>query len=1213
MKQTYLLLFHFFMAITCMAQIDSISQRVFLIGDAGELVGNSQPVVDWLKKNVNWDDEKNVAVYLGDNIYPYGLPMEGESDYLGAKKIIDYQIDLVKGKKGKAFFIPGNHDWKNGKIGGWHQVTNQENYINSLEQKNIIAQPTDGCPGPIAYDLSEKVVLVLMDSQWFMHIHDKPGPSSNCVTKTVDEFSTELKEIAASHPNQLLIMAMHHPIYSHGVHGGDYSWKEHFFPLTAINPNLYIPLPVIGSIYPIARGVFGNLQDVNHPLYRTMANTVDEALRFHPNPIAVAGHDHSLQMIIRDTLPYIVSGSGSNLSRVKQRNRQGKLVFSDLNYGFALIEVHKSGKVDAKFYNIESANLETPTFVQALKKIDTLPTKISKDSIPILPDSIVVIANPDIKVNGMRNWLIGKNYRKEWTTPVKVPVLNLGTEMGGLTPEKQGGGKQTKSLRLEDKNGKEWALRSIEKFPEAAIPPDLRSPFAKDFVEDAVSASYPYASLSIAPLSNAAGVVPIRRKLVYIPDDPRLGRFRDIFKNTLAVLEEREPESVKKTYNTDELVLRLSKDNDDHVDQEAVLIARLLDNFIMDFDRHEDQWQWATRDTGKGKLYYPIPRDHDQAFFINKGLIPRYLRKPWYVPEIQGFKEEASNIKTFNKPARNFDRFFLNNLDEETWKKNINAFIANMTDEVIENAMKRQPQEIQGFRAGEIANILKKKRNFFMSDMMKYYRFISREVNIVGSNERELFLIDKKDDGKIEVTVNKINKGEKLSSEMYHRLFDPKVTEELRIYGLEDNDSFVVRGSSSPIKIRIVGGPGKDHFNNESQGGRMLIYDVSFEENKFTGNEDGMRKIISADPQNNMYNRLFYRYSFINPGFGFGYNLDDGVFLGYQLAVLKQGFRKDPYGARHFVKATKALGTAAYNFIYEGEFIKAVGNSDFLLNADVKAPINVTNFFGLGNNTVFDKTKPGKIQYYRARYDKVDVSTLLRRQLQSWMRFTYGASFQFFKLEENENLGKFISNTALSGLDPATLYDRNSYVGPQIGLEINSKNNQVIPSRGFVLDAGVRSLFGLNGKSSNVTQAHWDMRLFASFKSTARLVYAFRLGVGHNFGDYKFPQAQYLGGTENLRGYRKYRFAGRTMAYSNTEVRLKIADFKTYLFPGSFGIFVFNDVGRVWVDNENSTDWHVGNGGGIWFSPIKRFVVTAAFTRSKEEKSLPLVTVGFQF
>lgn len=1213
MKRNYLVLLFFFMAIRCMSQMDSVTLRVFLIGDAGELVGSSHPVMDWLKKNVNWDDEKNVAVYLGDNIYPYGLPMEGEAAYRGAKEIIDYQVDVVKGKKGKAFFIPGNHDWKNGKIGGWQQVINQVNYINSLEQKNIVAQPTEGCPGPVAIDLSEKVVLVLMDSQWFLHIHDKPGLSSNCASKTLDEFATELREIVASHPNQLLILAMHHPIYSHGVHGGDYTWKEHLFPLTAINPKLYVPLPVLGSVYPIARGVFGNLQDVNHPLYRNMANAIDEVLRLHPNPIAVAGHDHSLQMIIHDTLPYIVSGSGSNLSRVKQRNRQGKLVFSDLHYGFSLLEVRKSGKVEAKFYNVNSANLDAPTFVQALKKVDVLPTKVSRDSLPVLPDSIVVIANADIKLNGLRNFLIGKNYRKEWTTPVKVPVLDLGKESGGLTPVKEGGGKQTRSLRMEDKNGKEWALRSIEKFPEAAIPADLRSPFAKDFVEDAISASYPYASLSIAPLAQAAGIVPIRRELVYIPDDPRLGRFRTTFKNTLAVLEEREPVGVKNADNTDELVLRLAKDNDDHVDQIAVLKARLLDNFIMDFDRHEDQWQWATRDTGKGKLYYPIPRDHDQAFFVNQGVIPRYLRKPWYIPEIQGFKPEASNIKTFNKPARNFDRFFLNHLGEEDWRKQVDTFLSKMTDDVIDAAVNRQPKEIHKLNADKIGTILKKKREFFMSDMMKYYRFISNEVNIVGSNQRELFLIDKKDDGKIEVTVTKISKEEKLSSEMYHRLFDPVVTKELRFFGLEDNDSFVVKGSSSPIKLRIVGGPGKDHFTNESTGGRTLIYDVSFEENKFSGSGSGVRKIISADPQNNMYNRLFYRYNFVNPGFAFGYNIDDGLFLGYQLEVHKQGFRKDPYAARHFIKGIKAVGTASYNFIYEGDFIKAIGNSDFLLRANVKAPINVTNFFGLGNETVFDKTKPGRIQFYRARFDKADFSALLRRQLQSWMRVTYGGTFQFFKLEEDENKGRFVSNPILAGLDPLTHYSRKAFAGPQAGLEINSKNSQVMPTRGFVLDAGVRSLFGLNEKSSNITQAHGDMRLFASFKSKATIVYAFRLGVGHNFGKYEFPQAQYLGGPTNLRGYRRDRFAGKTMLYNNSEIRLKIADFKTYLFPGALGILVFNDVGRVWVENEKSDDWHVGNGGGIWFAPVRRFVITASYTRSKEEKGLPLVTVGFQF
>jgi hypothetical protein len=298
---------------------DTINQRIFLIGDAGEMNTPTHPVIDWLKKNIDWNDERNSVIFLGDNVYPLGLPMEGDPTFAHSKAILDDQISLVKGKKGKAFFIPGNHDWRNGKLGGWDQVVNQVDYINSLQLKNIQAWPLNGCPGPIEVELSDKVVVVLVDSQWFLFLHDKPGPGSNCSSKTIDEFATELAEIAASHPNQLLVIATHHALYSYGPHGGDYTWREHLFPFTAINPNLYIPLPIIGSIYPLARGVFGSVQDIPHPLYKTMANTIEDVMKRHPYALAVAGHDHGLQFIMRnagkDTLTYIVSGSGSVLSR----------------------------------------------------------------------------------------------------------------------------------------------------------------------------------------------------------------------------------------------------------------------------------------------------------------------------------------------------------------------------------------------------------------------------------------------------------------------------------------------------------------------------------------------------------------------------------------------------------------------------------------------------------------------------------------------------------------------------------------------------------------------------------------------------------------------------------------------------------------------------------------------------------------------------------
>src|SRR6476469_9950604 len=73
-------------------------------------------------------------------------------------------------------------------------------------------------------------------------------------------------------------------------------------------------------------------------------------------------------------------------------------------------------------------------------------------------------AGSHFKNNGSRSFWMGSNYRREWNTPVKAPIINLATEYGGLTPVKRGGGKQTKSLRLQDPQGRQYTLRSIQKF-----------------------------------------------------------------------------------------------------------------------------------------------------------------------------------------------------------------------------------------------------------------------------------------------------------------------------------------------------------------------------------------------------------------------------------------------------------------------------------------------------------------------------------------------------------------------------------------------------------------------------------------------------------------------------------------------------------------------------------------------------------------------------
>lgn len=1206
----YLILFFSFLTIiSANAQNDPVVQRIFLAGDAGELKNGKHPVIDKLIKAADWNDERNTIIYLGDNIYPQGLPQSGDKNFLTKQKVIDYQLSVVKGNKAKAFFVPGNHDWKQGKPGGWEQVKNQQQYIAGLQMPNIKVYPENGCPGPVEVMLNDKVVMVFMDSQWWLEQNEKPGLESDCECKTEEAILTNLKEIIAENADKLLLLVMHHPFYTHGKHGGYFTLKQHIFPLTEANSGLYIPLPVLGSLYPITRGVFGNIQDTKHPQYKNMIKRIEEVLKNHPNVIHVAGHEHNLQLLQHDSITYIVSGAAAKSTQVK---KGVNTVFAKATTGYAVLEITETGKVNVKFYGVTTAASPEPIYTMALKTI-IAPAVTAKDEKNFsFPDSMTVAASKKFAAGGLKKFLLGANYRKEWMEPIRVPVFNMGKEMGGLTPLRRGGGHQSKSLRLKGASGKQYVLRSVEKFvTDAAIPPDLRGTVAKDLVSDGVSASYPYAALSVPVLATAAGVPHADPKLVYVPDDPLLGKYKIDFANTLCLFEEREPGGAKKTFSTDDVVAKLADDNDNSIDQQKVLNARLLDMFMMDFDRHEDQWRWAAADTGKGKTFFAIPRDRDQPFFISSGLIPYFASRPWIAPQVQGFRAKAKNISVYNFNARNFDRAFLNELPEDEWKKSISNFLPLMTDELIEKALGRQPIEIQKYSANEIIAKLKERRKYFEAEMMGYYRFISKIVNITGSDKKELFDINRKADGSVLVTVYKINKEGESLKKMYERQFDPLVTKEIRLYGLGDDDKFLFHGEGNSIKIRVIGGNGNDAVENNASG-KAVVYDWLNEQNSFTGTGRIVKK-LSNDAAVNKYERRYYKYNQWIPAVSVAFNPDDGIYLGASVKHIAHGFRKTPYAMMHQLTVNHSLSTQAYNIRYNADFIKAASKADLLIRTDIRAPNNVTNFFSYGNESVFDKTQPDKIRYYRTRFQLGDIALLLRKNFGSAVSLSVGPAFQFYGFDTDDNFGRYVLQTGINGLNAATLFKSKSYLGGQLSLAIDTRNNKAIPTRGINWQTNFKLLSGLNNISNQLTQLNSDLSLFMSFSTPANVVIATRLGGAINFTkDFEFFQAQYLGGTDNLRGFRKYRFAGKSMLFNNTELRIKLADFRTYILPGSIGLLFFNDIGRVWIENDNSSKWHNGFGGGLWITPLKRLAITASITKSDEE-TLPLITFGWQF
>lgn len=1196
------LLIAVFLFCHCIAQKDTVQARIVFIGDAGSLQKGKHPVVDAVERNIQLDSNTTI-VFLGDNLYTWGLPDDTYSNYVVARSILDSQVTIAGKSGAKVYFIPGNHDWAREGPDGWEAVIRQERYIDAVGNKNVKYYPEDGCPGPVEVPLSKDVVLIIFDSQWWLHQFDKPGVESDCQCKTESEVLNVLDDMVNRNSKKLILFACHHPFKSYGIHGGYYTLKQHIFPFTDAKRNWYIPLPLIGSIYPITRSVFGTIQDLPHPLYQNMIRELENVLQQHNNVIFVAGHEHNLQFIKDSNYYYIVSGSGTNKTRVSKSKKE---LFAAAENGFATLEISKNDNVRARFYTVfgDSVNKAYDSVVFNFGKLVAVEEKKDtiKKAVPGVPFKDSIVAAIDTVYNnagGLHRLMLGNNYRKEWATPVHLKVFDISKEKGGFTISSLGGGKQTLSLRLRDKNGREWVLRTINKNPEKAIPEMLRSTIAKDIIQDMVSAQHPYAPLAVPEFAKAINVTVASPTYYYVPDDPAFGIYQKRFANNVCLLEEREPTLDKTdTKSTQKVIDNLYEDNDNRIDQNEVLRARLLDMYIGDFDRHYDQWRWGTKDTGKGKVYYAIPRDRDAAFFYSNGFFVKVAARR-LLPFLKDFRDDIPVVNWLNWSARDFDRVFLNRLDKNVWANTISDFQKNITDTVIKTAVSKMPPEIT-VDGTTITRKLQNRKQDLPRKALKYYDFLSKNVNVVGSNQKEYFKITSTDSNGLEVKVFKRKKENDSVSLMYQRVFDPHETKEIRLYGLNDDDIFEIdQNASSKIKVRIIGGKGNDTFNINGHV-RNFIYDLDTKEN-YISNSSRSRVRTSPNPNVNDYNYTNFKYNlFRYPGFVLGYNAEDKLMVGGTFMARTYGFRKEPYATQQRVSAFYALKDQAYNIRYTGEFNNVLGKNDIVVNSQFYNPV-LNNFFGLGNETSFNDSLG--IRYYRVRYKYVETNVMLRRRFNPILQISIGPVLYHYWNKYEDNKGKILGKPSLIGLDSANIYSRKTYAGGTVSILVNNLDNVLLPTRGINWNTAFTALGGLSDASKPFTKLTSDMAVHAAITDPARVVVVLRVGGGHIFSkQYEYFQALNLGANNFLRGFRKNRFSGNSLLYGSIELRVKLFTSTSYIIPGDVGIIAFNDVGRVWVKGEDSKKWHDSYGGGLYFTPFNYVLISAGVGFSKEEQ-----------
>ena len=804
-----------------------------------------------------------------------------------------------------------------------------------------------------------------------------------------------------------------------------------------------------------------------------------------------------------------------------------------------------------------------------------------------------IAAGAEYQRSGLYQALWGKNYRREWTTPVTFPVTNLDTLRGGIVKFKIGGGHQSKSLHLKNKQDKEFALRTVNKSLKILIPEIFYNTFVEHIANDEISMSHPYGALGVPLMAEAAGIPHSYPQFMWVPKQPAFDTLNDVYGDRLYLFEQRPSGDWSEANNflnfkdfegSDKLLEKLYEDNKNQVDQVAFMKARLFDMLIGDWDRHWDQWKWGTVEKGEQNIYVPIPTDRDQAFSTTGGLLLKAAISAAGQKYLQPFDYTIKDVTATER--RFLDRLLTNQLLLKDWVEQARSLQQSLTDNVIESSIKQMPPEIFSISGNEIIAKLKSRRNHLAEYATDYYNFLAKEVEIVGSKKNEIFEVNRLNDNETEISLYDKNKaGDSKSKPFYSRVFKAGETKEVRLYGLSGNDVYTINGKTGTgIPIRIIGGDEKDSVINNSNT-KVHVYDDA--KNTFTGNN----RLHLSDSTDHTFN--YDTYIPNKKGFGplLGYNQEDRLFVGFGYSATVHKWRKLPFASRQSTGIRYSISQKALSAFYHGLFPSLLGKWDLLLNADYDV-IRWFNFYGVGNNT----TSPEKdIPFHRTQTEYFMGSLGIERK---FGKNAIGLSGFYQSVSIINDADRFVAkNIAPSQPDIFALIN---YAGAMLNYKFVSYNDRIVPTAGFSFIANATHYQNITQhksfqKYTGIAQAY--IPLFSKFSLAIR-------GAGGTVtGNPMFYHMPHIGGADDLRGYRRERFWGKT-AFSNSNELRFITNFRSYIMNGKIGLVAFYDQGRVWQPSEVSDVWHTDYGAGLLLAPFNALLVNVAYGISKEKKMI---------
>jgi hypothetical protein len=784
--------------------------------------------------------------------------------------------------------------------------------------------------------------------------------------------------------------------------------------------------------------------------------------------------------------------------------------------------------------------------------------------------------------------------------------------MEAWKPVKAGGGHQSLSLRLKDKDGKEYVMRGLKKsatrflktvaFKESNIGDQFEGTFAEDFLMDFYTTAHPYTPFIVDDLAEEAGIYHTNPKLYYIPKQDALKEFNEDYGDELYMVEERPDKSHKDlesfgkpedTDNTEKLLENLRKDTKYSVDERTYIRARLFDMLIGDWDRHTDQWEWAQFKDGDKVIYKPIPKDRDQAFSKYDGTLLSVLMLIPALRHMQSFDEDISNVKWFNKEPYPLDLRLITKSYEKVWVEEAQSLVESISDAEIDSIFSGLPPEVQDENIEDIKSKLKKRKGNLENIAKEYYKVLQETVILTGSDKEERFIIKRLPAGHTQVII--YNTKDTVEIEVHNRVYDRAFTKEIWLYGLDGNDIFEVTGKpDKPILVRLIGGQNNDSYTIEN-GKKIKVYDFKSKENTYNADKR-TRLILTDDYQTNTYDFEKPKYNVVAVYPSAGYNPDDGVKIGGVFSFTVNRFNRRPYSQEHKLKAEYYFATSGFEFAYRGEFMNVASRWNFGVDALYTSPNFSINYFGLGNATQnFDDELGMDYNRVKLQIFRVAPSLFTKSRNGSFLQFQAMAE----TIEIDGTTDRFVNEP---GVARPELFEHRLFGGLSACYSFENYDNYALPSLGmsFYFLAGWKT--SLDEIKQNFPYAEGAIDLVHKITPDNKLVFETYFKARLLFSNqYEFYQAAHLGGDNSLRGYRRERFTGKRSYFQSSDIRYTIGALKNSFVPMKYGIFFGYDYGRVWMKNEYSEKWHQSVGGGLFINGAESLTARLSYFKGSED------------